>query len=689
MIRLHLRRKKSECGEAVLLAVAVAGFAILATTAALLMASSLSQADSRVITAKIDVDLREDVLVRAILQQTAQGMLPNAAGNYASWNSILTAAVNQVNAVSYADPTELATVFPSGTPTMSTLGDTGQTTLAVFQGYQGKETPFGGTQGLANFDPAYDPTTEPPWYVWPTANYWDSTTAINNPFPFFTGSQYDGTSSSIPAGFNPAYRWQQMTFPNIRLSYKKPGDPFVARRIWWKIPICFQTTQQMAGVNVPKGTPRFPAVTHNYILSAYEVPSQLPITGNVPIEVGRNPDGTLWGNTGSGAVQINGSIFGDQIQLYGGTYADTLSARRQLNVVNPSTVVGQVFADNTYQNFGQRELYDANRTATYATGSTSAPVSAPISDASDTGKTIVIPILPGDDFLKPAPGGVPTNWDLYARPYYKSQMRILISQWNPAANNGNGIYDFTVYLAPDSSVPSWSVLPLNPMFGIPDNNSQVRALRFTQGVTGIPDNLTLAAGLLTQLPGFPSQNVARFDFSKLATFLSIQLFTLASPNTLVHAIYIGINPNSPYATALATLPICVANAGDLSAFTNGLSIVTPLKLVFLGSFNTVPLASPYDPTDPYPPVSVYAQQILYGMTTQNAQVNFNGRIEVDTPGDVSNGTVNPLSFRSGGSNTVVGSTSSTYNLKQINNINMVPPITRVSWILTIDKIRTF
>lgn len=687
MIKSRLQPKKNERGEAVLLTVALVGFAVLATTAALLMSASLSQANSRVTTAKIDIDLREDVLVRAILQQTAQGMLPDAAGNYTSWNGILTAAVNQVHAVSYADPEELAKVFPSGTPTMSTLGDTGQTTLAVFKGYQGSETPFGGSKGLENFDPDYDAMTEPAWYGWPSTNYWDSTTAVNNPFPFFTGSQYNGGSSTVLATFNPTYRWQQMTFPNIRLSYKKPGDTFVARHVWWKLPICFQTTQQMAGATVPKGTPRFPAVTHNYILSVYEVPSQLPITGNVPIEVGRNPDGTSWGNTGS--VQINGPIFGDQIRLYGGTYGDTLSARRQLDVVNSSTVLGEVFADDGYQNFGQRELHDANRTATYATNSGTVPVYAPLSDASDTGKTIIVPILPGDDFLKPAPGGVPTNWDLYARPYYKSQLRILISEWDSTANDGDGIYDFTVYLAPDSSTPSDAVLPLNVMFGIPDNNLQVRSLRFTQGVTGMTDNLSQAAGLLTQLPGIPGQNAARFDLSKLAAFLSDQLSTQASPNTLVHAIYIGVNANSPYAGTLKGLPICVANGADLSAYTCGLSIVTPLTLAFLDNFNITPLASPYDSSDPYPPVSVYAKQILYGFTTLNAQVNFNGRIEVDSPGNVSRGTINPLSFRSGGSGNIVGSAGSTYNLNQINNVNMVPPITRVTWILTMDRIRSF
>ena len=94
MIKLPLRPKRSERAEAVLLAVALVGFAVLVTTAALLVSSNLSQANSRVITAKIDIDLREDVLVRAILQQTAQGMLPNAGGSYASWNGILTAAVN-------------------------------------------------------------------------------------------------------------------------------------------------------------------------------------------------------------------------------------------------------------------------------------------------------------------------------------------------------------------------------------------------------------------------------------------------------------------------------------------------------------------------------------------------------------------------------------------------------------------
>jgi len=89
-------------------------------------------------------------------------------------------------------------------------------------------------------------------------------------------------------------------YPNIRFGFMQPGDNMVARRVWWRVPVLYQTAlqtieAQTAGTTVT----RYPGMVANYVLSIYEIPSQLPITGNANIQLGLNPDGSGWGNTSS------------------------------------------------------------------------------------------------------------------------------------------------------------------------------------------------------------------------------------------------------------------------------------------------------------------------------------------------------------------------------------------------------
>ena len=189
--------------------------------------------------------------------------------------------------------------------------DPGGSSLGIFHGYL-PEVPWGGTTGLANLVNALNTTlVQPPKLFWVSSSAISATTATTYPQPFFLGSQVStsGSSTTSPSG-----RWGLMPYPNVRFGFMRPGNSMVARRVWWRIPALYQMAQSTVEA-VYGGRPdiaRFPAASANYILSIYEIPSQLPITGNANIQLGLNGDNSSWGNTTSAGsqAQINGSIYG-------------------------------------------------------------------------------------------------------------------------------------------------------------------------------------------------------------------------------------------------------------------------------------------------------------------------------------------------------------------------------------------
>src|SRR5258708_4659369 len=96
-INTHLRQKRSENGEALVLTIAVIGLALIVTAGAFLLAARTGQDTERVASAKVDIATREDTLMRAILQETATGMFPynGLTGPKLDWREIMTNAVIQ------------------------------------------------------------------------------------------------------------------------------------------------------------------------------------------------------------------------------------------------------------------------------------------------------------------------------------------------------------------------------------------------------------------------------------------------------------------------------------------------------------------------------------------------------------------------------------------------------------------
>ena len=694
-ISTRLRPKRSESGEALILTIAIIGLAIIVTAAAFLLAARTAQDTERVASAKVDIATREDALIRAILQQTAQGMLPGpSTPGGVNWTTIMTAAVNQVGATTYVDPTEVTTLLGSNVVIPANMGDPGGSSLGIFQGYQ-QEVPWGGTTGLANLVNAANATAvQPPQLVWVSNANISAATATTNPQQFLLGSQMSASGSSATS---PSGRWGTIPFPNIRFGFMRPGDSMVARRVWWRIPVVYQTTQ--GSLEAP-GTARFPAAPADYILSIYEIPSQLPITGNANIQLGLNSDGSGWGDTtasAGGQVQITGSTYGDAVQLDGGTYSGGISSRRQLNIAQTSSVAGENFTDNTYNDLGVREQKDLTR----AIGA------APVSVAGDSGKALLVPLLSGQDFYLPAaanylPASTPTTWDLYARPYFHCRIRIMISGTisDPNADpnkvfnysggkintTGNtGAITVTVSYLPDTAGVPDAVL------GVPDGASGWTTKTYVQtnnlGGTG---NLG-SNGILQILQNGNPVNSGFLIYTSTSTgnavidsnILEIDLLKLYSTLGLnpsqCYSIYIGCAPSqNPNNLGPQNLGVAIMDAGDLSAFTNGFSIVTPQRLYLTGSFNNGATVVP---------TSLYAPDLRYGIDAIPAQLSLTGQISISQVTQNSSTAVNPLSFVNG-ANSVITGAGNTYTLKAITNPKGLPPITRLNLLFTIDKERT-
>jgi hypothetical protein len=693
MTGTNLQRKKSESGAALLLTVSIVGLAFVVTLGAFLIGASVAQNTERLASAKVDIANREDGLMRVVLQQTATGMLPGTDGVNGptqNWTTIMTNAVNQLRATTYIDPAELTALTGLNNAIRDNTADTGGAPLGIFKGYSltNPEIPFGGTSGVANVVTSYNATVQPPLMNWSGNITLSSSNAVTTPQEFFLGSQYSGVSAAVTK-LSSTNRWGKITYPNIRFGYKGAGDPFVARRVWWRIPVVYQTTQTTP--EDQSNVYRYPSAPANYILSVYEIPSQLPISGNANLQIGQNADGTAWGSS----VQITGSIYGDQIQLYGGTYSGIpnvsrggISSRQQVNVLKQATVAGETYSDNTYDNLGVRERRDLTRSiSTTGIGEIGA---APVSVAGNDGKELVVPVMPGTNFYMAAATSTPTHWDLYARPYYKCRIRVIISGtdsniiYNP---NGNP------QLKSTAGAITINVVVLADTSGHPD---QILGFPDSSGTTTTYTQTSYAAGGLPPYMTYTSTGMGTSaDRNILVINVGAMVTALGNPAQL-YSIYIGSNQTTePAIPATASDPaIAITGTNDLSLFTNGLSIVANQTLYLLDAFNQVKIPA----SGLYPATSIYAPDIRYGVSGVNPAVNLVGQISADptptpsptpTPGPTPN-AAHPLKFVDAAGNEVsANSAGNTFTLTEITDptTQQMPPITRLTLLFTIEKER--
>ena len=706
MTSTYSPRKKSEQGASLLLLVGIIGLAFIVTVAAFLVAASNGQDTARLASAKVDIATREDALMREILQQTATGAAPgtNTSGvttAATSWTTIMTNAVNTLysgsgsgtNGTTYVDPTELAALLPLN-PALSgvipaNMADTGGTSLGIFQGYI-QEVPFGGTSPiatLANLDPSYNSVVEPPLMTWSGNAALSAATALTTPQEFFLGSQYPAGLTASVTKLSASNRWGQIIYPNIRFGYKQSGNVFIARRVWWRVPVLYQTAQQTLEDQV--GVDRYPSAFANYILSIYEIPSQLPISGNENLQIGLNWDGTAW-VSGINGINVVGSIYGGQIALSPGTYTGAVSSRQQVNILSTATVGGTPYSsstDSTFDQPGTRETMALVQTP---------GVAAPVSVAENDGKVLLVPVMPGNQFYMQAPGNAPTHWDLYARPYYRCRIRVIISGtnstifYNSTTGSTNttapaGAITVTIYTSVDASTSPDQIL------GFLDTAAAVTTTTYIQSFSGdLSQNWPTAPTWMTYTSTTAGdRNLLVIDVKNMVDALASGSLALNAPQ--LYSIYIGSNPTTePAATFTATDPaVAITDTNDLSLFTSGLSIVCNQTLYLIDSFNQVNAVGGTNAGIKPPPTSIYAPQVRYGMSGAISPVALTGQVSVDpassgTPGPT---PVNPFSLATG-TNTAIPVSSISANFSEITDPTLIPPIPRLTLMFTIEKEHT-
>lgn len=183
-------------------------------------------------------------------------------------------------------------------------------------------------------------------------------------------------------GFN------RLKYPNINFGYAKPGDPFVAKQNWWAFSVD-------AGGNESDST-RLAHAKREFVLSIYEIPSQLSISASSYMSLGQYASGAAWQD-----YNIDGGMFVGKADVTGTTPLKSLALRRGMTISNGSTIGGEGFTQSPFTP-GERESYlnrNDSSVAVSAVNQTTLGAFFPVSQASESGRAAFIPISRGTAFF--------------------------------------------------------------------------------------------------------------------------------------------------------------------------------------------------------------------------------------------------------------------------------------------------
>jgi hypothetical protein len=452
-------------------------------------------------------------------------------------------------------------------------------------------------------------------------------------------------------------------YPDVKLGYKRPGEYFVAKRNWWAFSLTFGShNQQRTGI---------PPVKKDYVLSLYEIPSQIPLSAAALMKVGQFEDGSSWEN-----VTLDGGIFAETLQTEGAVAltGGSISARKTVSVSSQTTVEGRSVSDG-FDDLGAREARAAD-TSAGSSGNTSDFYDASV--GGNVGKVAFIPINQGTGTLLDTADGAreerisPTGWNDYSRAARKAQMFL----------------DITDVAGSDVQLPT--VL----RFRYRDNNNSLRTILYTRG-SNWPTTLE---------PGgtsFPFQT-DELDNTKNALIIHMNLLP-AFINALPESGGMGRN-NSLYIyprtinsrVQIPSIPslesdmaVTLRGGKDMTAYTSGFSLISRYRVYIADTLNNVPTSVPANsglPADKlfYPPLSIFAPEKRFGesLTVKNP-VELVGQINSLKTSDTD--IVNPLELMNGGDERIAAGKINA-KLISLQSPAELPPVHMMNWLITIEEV---
>ncbi len=481
-------------------------------------------------------------------------------------------------------------------------------------------------------------------------------------------------------------------YPNISFGYAAPGQPIVAKQNWWRLfmqsEIRDAPNTGLAVNNQNQGNRNLNFIDREYILSVYEIPSQLAINSNTFTQLGSFGDGTSWADAANIGIQ-------------GGIYSERLTTSGEL-------AVDRITTKETSNFDGNVRVGEADRIVDPTTGITTANETTyenqnldffPIAKSSDSAKSIFVSLGQGPAFFDRfaanfAPNPIAGNrasyehFFEYSRGCNQTAMKLDIFQ---LAGSTPIELRFTYLQNDGTPIPTPIRIGGTGPLATPWPNSATDpgfdTFPFFQGVLPNGDvtlniHLDRIAGYLATLP-----DAAGLDINHSITVnpdhrdgvdetgLSFDAPVIPTP-----LLPDGTSPPQqfPYVVLIGT--------EDLTAYTSGFSYVSNLRTYFKSDFNNVPYpaGTPARPgfTDPlFPPTSVFAPEIRYG-TEGDLAINVQGSVGSLADGNAN--AINVLDLRN--AQDAINTASITASLESISHPAQLPPVNVMNWLIVVNRV---
>ncbi|MEO1858000.1 MAG: hypothetical protein ABGY95_11650 [Rubritalea sp.] len=460
------------------------------------------------------------------------------------------------------------------------------------------------------------------------------------------------TAATAPALLGETVSFSKIDYPDIHFGYytldADGKKKFIAKRNSWKVNV------HPRAVDVAAAGLSQDLLTDEYTLDLYEIPSQLAISSSAITDIGQiGADNYDVGNANN--ISIKGNVYAKKASLSHGDI-DGVASTQGVSLEGGAIVGGNIGAAEAAV-IGARTTHE-NTTGSYY----------PISKASDFARSLFIPINPGfsffDRFATSDLNGDPTeDWYTYSCGSHQCKMKLDIIEvigGQPTALRFS-INNYSVVIRNASSLLGFGIDW--PVSGDEDYDDFPFLPESSSGTEGVAIHLEkLALWIQTATGGGISQFNVK-DYHSIA----------------VNANYKSAGANVPIAPtpSLSPFVVILRDCSDLTYFTDGFSIVTNYTLHVLEDLNQTPKTLG---DDDYPPLSVFAPTIGYGLGDQFRSVSLSGSL-----GSLNRGTdeikILELKDTSGGA----FAAQTFADLKPIEEIAELPPINVMNWLVMIKK----
>lgn len=609
------------------------------------MNTQLATADIQM---RLDYRDREEAVMRALLNSVPNAAIGAMKGNSnlssttytpLQWQSIFSSALGQANARTALTSAQASTLGITNTISANGVDSTLSNTSAMFTAISPETTAV--SAGVNRSLGANYPVP---------LNTDSATAALDCVYPIIANTKVYGALASglvgLPVATYPNFNL--IPYPNISFGYGTPGQNFVAQQNWWAFSMSLAANDT--------ALTKAPVVWRNYVMSIYEVPSQLAISSDAYTTIGQFTSGSNWQN-----VTINGNVFAGNANVVGTTALSAVASRRGLTVSSTNTIGGQTFTTNPFAP-GKRETYLQNTGTFY-------PVSMP----SESGRTAFIPINPGMSFFdrysvaSESNSVSPTTWNKYSCGCLQCAMYLDVIAVTSSSNQTPTQLRFT-YLKNGS--------PVSTNLTINNTSWQSNNPPYPFGTLTLPSGQTCIAVYPTLFPAFLAWNNIKGDPVTVNNSIAVDVDYTVNGN----------NKQPSFPCVSTDTAVVLEQCHDLSSFTKGFSLVTNMRLYIGDNFNIVTITPPSGLSSPfYPPASLFAPDKRYGTSVLPYSVNINGQVG-NLASDTATTPVGILDTTL--SNGVSASAQNvTMNLSPLTHPAMLPPIYMMNWLVVLSEIR--